>query len=141
MTARNEIHLENYCEVIGIEARTMIDMVKKDIFPAVSRFSGATASGAAVKKSVLADLDCSDEEDLLKDLSRLTAEMMEQARALEAALAAPKGENAYEAAHYYRYTVFDIMGRVRAAVDELETITAAEVWPYPSYTDLLFSVK
>ena len=57
LTARNEIHLENYCEVIGIEARTMIDMVKRDIFPAVSRFSGATASSVAAKKSVLADLD------------------------------------------------------------------------------------
>ena len=141
LTARNEIHLENYCEVIGIEARTMIDMVKKDIFPAVSRFSGATASSVAAKKSVLVDLDCSDEENLLKDLSRLTAEMMKETRALETALAAPHGKDAYEAAHYYRYTVFDIMGKLRAAVDELETITAAEDWPYPSYTELLFSVK
>lgn len=141
LTARNEIHLENYCEVIGIEARTMIDMVKRDIFPAVSRFSGATASSVAAKKSVLADLDCSDEENLLKDLSRLTARMMKEVRALEDALAAPKGKDAYEAAHYYRYTVFDIMGKLRAIVDELETMTAAEAWPYPSYTDLLFSVK
>ncbi len=141
LTARNEIHLENYCEVIGIEARTMIDMVKRDIFPAVSRFSGATASSVAAKKSVLADLDCSDEENLLKDLSRLTARMMKEVRALEDALAAPKGKDAYEAAHYYRYTVFDIIGKLRAIVDELETMTAAEAWPYPSYTDLLFSVK
>ncbi len=141
LTARNEIHLENYCEVIGIEARTMIDMVKRDIFPAVSRFSGATASSVAAKKSVLADLDCSDEENLLKDLSRLTARMMKEVRALEDALAAPKGKDAYEAAHYYRYTVFDIMGKLRAIVDELETMTAAGAWPYPSYTDLLFSVK
>ena len=141
LAARNEIHLENYCEVIGIEARTMIDMVRKNIFPAVSRFSGTTASNMAAKKAVLADLDCSDEEHLLKDLSRLTAEMMKETRALEEALAAPQGKDAYEAAHYYRYTVFDIMGRLRAAVDELETITAKEDWPYPSYTELLFSVK
>ena len=67
--------------------------------------------------------------------------MMKETRALEAALAAPHGRDAYEAAHYYRYTVFAIMGRLRAAVDELETITAAEDWPYPSYTELLFSVK
>lgn len=67
--------------------------------------------------------------------------MMEETRALETALAAPHGKDAYESAHYYRYTVFDIMGRLRAAVDELETITDAEVWPYPSYTDMLFSVK
>ncbi len=119
----------------------MIDMVKRNIFPAVSRFSGATASSVAAKKSVLAGLDCSDEEALLRKLSALTREMMAQTAALEEALAAPKGEDAYEAAHYYRYTVFAIMGRLREAVDELETITAVEDWPYPSYTELLFSVK
>ena len=67
--------------------------------------------------------------------------MMRQTAALEEALAAPKGKDAYEAALYYRYTVFDIMCRLRSAVDELETITAREDWPYPSYTELLFSVK
>ena len=56
-------------------------------------------------------------------------------------MAAPKGKDAYEAARYYRYTVFDLMGKLRAAVDELETITAREAWPYPGYTELLFSVK
>ncbi len=141
LVARNEIHLENYCQVIGIEARTMVDMVKRNIFPAVCRFSGATASGVAAKKAVLADLDCGDEENLLRKLSGLSAEMMRQTAALEEALAAPKGKDAYEAALYYRYTVFDIMCRLRSAVDELETITAQEDWPYPSYTELLFSVK
>jgi glutamine synthetase len=141
LTARNEIHLENYCEVIGIEARTMIGMVRKDIFPAVSRFSGDVAGAVTAKKAVLSDLDCGDEEALLRQLSALSAEMMRQVKALEAALAAPHGADAYEAAHYYRYTVFEIMGRLREAVDSLEVITASEVWPYPSYTELLFSVK
>ena len=118
----------------------MIDMVKRSIFPAVSRFSGATASGVAAKKSVLPELDCADEEELLRKLSALSGEMMKQTRALEEAMAAPKGKDAYEAAHYYRYTVFEIMSRLRAAVDELEMITAAEDWPYPSYTELLFSI-
>ena len=141
LAARNEIHLENYCEVIGIEARTMIDMVKKDIFPAVSRFSGDVAKAVAAKKNALADLDCGDEEALLRQISALSAEMMRQVKALEAALAAPHGADAYEAAHYYHYTVFEIMGKLRSAVDELETVTAADCWPYPSYTELLFSVK
>ncbi len=141
LSARNEIHLMNYCEVVGIEARTMLDMVRRSIFPAVCKFSGETASGVAAKKSVLADLDCSDEEALLQDLSRLSAEMMRQTRALDEALAAPKAANAYEAARYYRYTVFEIMGRLRAAVDAMEVITAAEAWPLPSYTDLLFSIR
>ena len=95
----------------------------------------------AAKKAVLAELDCSDEEALLRKLNALSSEMMKQARALEGTLSAPKGEDAYEAAHYYRYTVFDIMCRLRTAVDELESITAGDAWPYPSYTELLFSVK
>ena len=119
----------------------MIDMVKRSIFPAVSRFSGATASGVAAKKAVLSDLDCGPEEELLRKLGALTSEMMGACKALEGALAAPKGKDAYEAAHYFRYTVFAGMTALRSAVDELETITAAEDWPYPSYTDLLFSVR
>ncbi len=141
LVARSEIHLVNYCAVVGIEARTMVDMVKRSIFPAVSAFSGSVASAVASKKAVLADLDCSDEEELLKKLSLLTAEMMRQTRALEEALAVPHGKDVYEAAHYYKYTVFTVMEALRAAVDKLETITSAGYWPYPSYTDLLFSVK
>ena len=140
LAARNEIHLVNYCEVVGIEARTMVDMVRRSIFPSVSRFSGATASGVAAKKAVLPDLDCSDEEELLRNLSRLTAGMMQQTRALEDALAAPHGKDAYEAAHYFRHTIFAAMETLRATVDELESITAAADWPYPSYTELLFSI-
>ena len=49
--------------------------------------------------------------------------------------------SAYVAAHYYKYTVFATMEALRSAVDELETITDSKYWPYPSYTDLLFSVK
>ena len=78
---------------------------------------------------------------MLRKLSRLTAEMMKQTAALEDALASVKGEDAYERADYYRYTVFAIMGKLREAVDELETISAKDCWPYPSYTELLFSVK
>jgi len=141
LRARNEIHLENYCEVIGIEARTMADMVKRDIFPAVSRFSGDLASTIAAKKSVLADLDCSAEEELLRKVTGLMNGMVREREALEAALTRRDFPDAYEAAHYYKYAVFTAMNALRKTVDELETVTAAGYWPYPSYTDLLFSIK
>ena len=141
LTARNEIHLENYCSVIGIEARTMIDMVKRDIFPAVSRYSGEVAGVITSKKAAMPDLDCADEEDLLRRLSTLSAEMVRQCKALEAALDVAPMESAYVASHYYKYTVFATMEALCAAVDELETITDSKYWPYPTYTDLLFSVK
>ena len=141
LTARNEIHLENYCSVIGIEARTMVDMVKRDIYPAVSRYAGEVAGILTAKRAALPDLDCASEEDLLRRLSTLSAEMVRQCKALEAALDIAPMDSAYVAAHYYKYTVFATMERLRAAVDELETITDSRYWPYPSYTDLLFSVK
>ena len=141
LSARNEIHLENYCEVVGIEARTMVDMVRRNIFPAVSAYAAQVADNIASKRAILADLDCTAEERLLRRLTSLTGEMMGQCVALESAVAVPRPEDAYEAAHYYKYTVFAAMEVLRAAVDELETITSAEYWPYPSYTDLLFSIK
>ena len=141
LTARNEIHLENYCSVIGIEARTMIDMVKRDIFPAVTRYSGEVAGVINAKKTALPDLVRADEEDLLRRLSTLSAEMVRQCKALEDALAAAPTGSAYVASHYYKYTAFATMEALRSAVDELETITDSKYWPYPSYTDLLFSVK
>ena len=141
LTARNEIHLENYCEVIGIEARTMSDMVKREIFPAVSSFSGDLASAIGAKKSVLADLDCTAEEELLRKVTGLMNCMVREREALEAALTKKDFPDAYEAAHYYKYTIFAAMDELRKTVDELETMTAAEYWPYPSYTDLLFSIK
>ena len=119
----------------------MIDMVKRDIYPAVTRYSGEVAGVITAKKAALPDLDCADEEDLLRRLSRLSAEMVRQCKALESALEAAPTGSAYVAAHYYKYTVFATMEKLRAAVDELETITDSKYWPYPSYTDLLFSVK
>ncbi len=141
LTARNEIHLENYCEVIGIEARTMIDMVRKDIFPAVSAYSGDLAGTIAAKKSVVADLPCTAETSLLKKISALLEKVAVQNSQLEALLAGDPGKDAYEAAHYYRYTVFAAMQDLRESVDTLETLVAADYWPIPSYTDLLFSIK
>lgn len=121
----------------------MIDMVRRDIFPAVSAFSGEVAGTVAAKRSILPDLDCGHEEALLRRLSALSAEMMDQTAALEnaLALAGSRSADAYEAAHYYKYTVFAVMEKLRQAVDSLETITSARYWPYPSYTDLLFSIK
>ena len=66
---------------------------------------------------------------------------LSEREALEAALTKKDFPDAYEAAHYYKYTIFAAMDELRKTVDELETMTAAEYWPYPSYTDLLFSIK
>ena len=140
-TARSETHFENYCKVISIEANTMVDMVKRDIYPAVCAFMSEVAGTSTSKKAALADIDCSVEEKLLRELSSLSKELMVQCAALEEAIAkVPEGTLAEEA-HYYKYTVFATMEKVRAAADALEVITSAEFWPYPSYAEILFSIK
>ena len=140
-TARSETHFENYCKVISIEANTMVDMVKRDIYPAVCAFMSEVAGTITSKKAALADIDCSVEEKLLRELSSLSKELMVQCAALEEAIAkVPEGTLAEEA-HYYKYTVFATMEKVRAAADALEVITSAEFWPYPSYAEILFSIK
>jgi len=139
--ARSAIHFANYCQVVGIEARTMVDMVKRDIFPAVSAYAGEVATAITAKQTAIPGLVCPYEENLLRRLTNLMTEMMGQTKALEEALAAPHVSVGREGAHYYRDHVFSVMEKLRAAVDELETITASSHWPYPSYTDLLFSVR
>ena len=140
-TARSEIHFENYCKVIGIEANTMVDMVKRDIYPAVCAFMTEVANTITTKRAALEDIDCSTEEKLLRTLSGYSKALMGACEELENAIVkVPRGSLAEEA-HYYRYTVFATMEKVRAAADALEVITSAEFWPYPSYAEILFSIK
>ena len=142
INARYEIKLDNYCKVLHIEALTMLDMVWKDILPAVSAYSKKLASTALAKKSLSADIDCSFETELAAKISTLTASAVEKAKALELAVMDSKNINgSLELAKYYKDAVFAAMNELRIVVDELETNTAARFWPYPSYGDILFSVK
>lgn len=142
INARYEIKLDNYCKVLHIEALTMLDMVWKDILPAVSAYSKKLASTALTKKSLSADIDCSFETELSAKISTLTASAVEKAKALELAVMDSKNiSGSLELAKYYKDAVFAAMNELRIVVDELETNTAARFWPYPSYGDILFSVK
>lgn len=142
INARYEIKLDNYCKVLHIEALTMLDMVWKDILPAVSAYSKKLASTALTKKALSADIDCSFETELSAKISTLTASAVEKAKALELAVMDSKNiTDSLELAKYYKDSVFAAMNELRIVVDELETNTAARFWPYPSYGDILFSVK
>ena len=140
--ARYEIKLDGYCKVLLIEALTMLDMVWKDILPAVSAYSKKLADTALAKKSLSDSIDCSFETELAAKISTLTAEAVKKTQALEYAVMDVKNiEDTLELARYYKDTVFAAMNELRIVVDELETHTSAEYWPYPSYGDILFSVK
>ena len=142
LRARYEVKLDKYCKVLHIEALTMLDMVWKDILPAASRFSGELAESANRKKALCPELDVSYELELAKIFSALIREAVAQAKALEEAIAEDKTPaGSLENAVYHRDTVLAIMKALRAAVDEMELRCDSKHWPFPSYGDLLFSVK
>jgi glutamine synthetase len=142
MESRADVKAEKYCKVITIEAMTMVDMVRKDILPAVSTYLHELADTALAKKSFLPDADVSYEENLCKTLSSLCGAALTRVSALEEALMGAKEvEGSQELAFYCRDHIFAAMNELRIAVDEMETMTSAKVWPYPSYGELLFSVQ
>ena len=139
MRARYEIHLENYCKVTSIEAATLRDMVMRGILPAVNRYT-ADLTQAILRKRELV-VPCRVEEDLLSRLSGLTASLYDTMAAMEQAMdQAPDAEGGIEAARYYREEIGRRMEEARQSIDRLESLTAAEYWPYPTYADILFSV-
>ncbi len=142
ITARHEVRLENYCKVINIEALTMLDMVRKDILPAMSDFSCELADGAAKKASFMPEADCTYEKETVKSVSALMGAAYRAVRKLEDDLLASKSiEDFTELADFYKTKILDDMRVLRIAVDEIETIAPKEKWPYPSYGELLFSVR
>ena len=142
LKARHEVRLENYCKVVNIEALTMLDMVRKDILPAMSAYSAELASDAAAKTALLGDADCSYEKESVKSLSALLGATYRSTKKLESDLLAAKSETALTAlADIYKGTILDDMRALRISVDEMETIASAKAWPYPCYGDLLFGVR
>ena len=140
--ARYEIKLDNYSKVLHIEAQTMLDMVWKDILPAASAYTKELAETVAAKKAIGGGIDTSYEEKLAGHMSVLLASATKKAEALEYALMGVKDiTDTLALARYYRDTIFAAMNELRIIVDEMETHCAAKYWPYPSYGDILFSVK
>lgn len=141
MRARYEINLENYVKTVNIEALTMIDMARRDIYPAVSDFSANIADNIASRRKVCPDAHLA-EEKLLFRITALSDELYDSIEGLEKAVdGARECENYTQSANYYKNEVLSAMNRLRAAADSLEELTSAQYWPYPSYGDLLFSLK
>ncbi len=135
--ARYEIHVENYRTVLSIEASTMIDMIRHEILPAVSGCAAELCVRAAGKQGVGAS--CRYETATAQRLSALTDTLMDGCVKLEADLAAiPSGPE--EAMRYCHDVLIPDMTAARETADTLETLTDAKAWPFPVYSELLFSV-
>ncbi|MCL1958351.1 MAG: glutamine synthetase, partial [Spirochaetes bacterium] len=138
--SRYEILMEAYCKTIHIEALTMVDMVKGDIFPASVNYQNDLLE-LLQRKKALGYYDSSLEENLITNISKLSASLLNKLTALEKALLDTKEErNIADQAHFYRNKVFAAMVELRIDVDGLETLIAKKHWPFPTYGQILYSV-
>lgn len=142
LKSRCEIMLDNYCKTVLIEANTMIDMAKAEIAPAVSEYVLELAKTAAAKKAAESSISCNYETGLLKKLAILEDQIMIKAEELEdAVLKVQDITDITEESCMIRDRVLSKMGELRIACDSAETMTAKKFWPFPTYGDLLFSVR
>ena len=140
--SRYEITLENYCKTVNIEALTMLDMVHKEILPAVESYTRTLADTLTAKKAAVAGLACKHETATIERLSQLTDEIAAAAERLNGAVMKLKTvTDVTKASEMIRDTVLQKMAELRVVCDEAETLTAESFWPYPTYDALLFGVK
>jgi glutamine synthetase len=141
LNSRCEIMLENYNNIVTIEANTMVDMARTLIAPAIEAYAAEAARSAAAKKALSPELKCGYETGLVTKLSGLLDEIAAAAEALEAALLKLDGaEDIVAEAARIRDTVLPKMSELRLPCDRAELLTARSFWPFPTYGDLLFGV-
>ncbi len=142
LRSRYEIHQESYAKTIKIEGLTLVDMIRKDVLPAVSSFTGALAEDAAAKKAVCEWVDISYETATIQRLSELMSMASKAVSALEDAIVESAGiTSCEELSCFCRDEILGGMNELRSYADEMEMLTSAEYWPYPSYGEILFSVR
>lgn len=140
--ARCEIMLDNYCKTVLIEANTMVDMARTQIAPAIESYALDVAKTAAAKKALDSGIACGYESELVKKLSVLTDRISVKVTELGDAIAkVSEVEDIIAKSNDIRDIILGKMEELRAACDEAETITAKSYWPFPTYGDILFSVK
>ena len=140
LESRCEIMLENYVKTVTIEANTMVSMARRQIAPAVESYTMELMEAIARKKALDIGLDSGYETGLVKELSALAGEIARRASRLEDGVEALSG-TVEEQGYAVRDVVLGRMDELREVCDRAETITAKEFWPYPSYGDILFSVR
>ena len=139
LESRAEIKYENYAKAINIEAKAMIDIAAKQIIPAVVKYTKELADTVLAVKE--AGADASVQAEMLADISGLLTETKAALKKLEAVTEEATGkEEGKVQSEFYHFSVVPAMEGLRTPVDELEMIVDKEVWPMPSYGDLLFEV-
>ena len=142
MESRYEIALEHYIKTINVEALTMVEMAKRQILPAVFKFATTVATSINTIKATGIAVDITAQTELLTEVSSLATALKNNVAALEEAV--EKASNAhgdtYAQAALFRFDVCEKMAALREVADTLETLVDKDVWPMPTYSDLLFNI-
>ena len=141
LASRCMILLENYCKAVRIEAKTMTRMAISQIAPAVEKYASDLAARATAKKALSAEMPCGYEEKLVRHLSALTDEMLEDTEKVKEILAGETGEDWADISEDVRDNLIPAMATLRTRCDEAERWTAKEYWPIPTYGELMFGTK
>ncbi len=137
--SRYEILLENYNKTVNIEALTMLDMVKKSILPASFAYQSELVQLISTKKNI--GIEGGYEESLVKEINKLTTQIATEMQLLSESLQEAQNElQTQKKALLYKSAVCKSMENLRVHVDSLECIVAKKHWPYPCYSELLYSV-
>ena len=141
LRSRHDVMLGNYCSKITIEARTMLEMAKRDIIPAVSRQIKTLAETVNAARAVCPNtLDC--EAETVSTLSALVSDMRAACAKLETQLSeTAEMSNIAERAMFFKRDILSDMDTLRSAADSAEALTDRTLWPYPTYGDLLYGVR
>ena len=141
VVTRTDIMLENYSKVLNIEALTMIDMAKQDIYPAVEGYIASLCGALKEKKGTLPGVSFPAQERMIAKLASDAERMLERAEMLDSLLVESKAyETPAKLASFFAEKVIPVIQELRAYADGMELNTAASVWPFPTYGEILFSV-
>ena len=142
MYARYEILTDNYNKIINIEALTMLEMLNKDILPSISHYVHELTETALAKKALCECINATYELELIKELSALSAQVYEEKKLLEKYVSEISScADVTQLAQFCKNNIIASMSKLRTLVDEIETKTDSAYWPYPTYGEILFSVK
>ncbi|MCR4846858.1 MAG: glutamine synthetase III [Eubacterium sp.] len=142
LQSRCEIMLENYVKTVNIEGNTMVDMVRKNYLPAIERYLFRLAETTSLMRQVSDKVKCNYEVSTMERLSELTDSILESVKKLEEDLEQFKSlEDVFVSSAFVRDEMLPSMETLRGYVDEAEMLTSQKDWPFPSYGQLLFSVK
>ena len=139
--SRYEIQLDSYVKIIEVEAKTMLNMARREILPAAIGYSDELANGLAAKASIGLDIEKTADKRLIDRLVKLNDKLLKAIEKLEKDIkAAATKKESLEIAEYHRDVIIPDMDKLRAISDELETIVDKAYWNFPTYTEILSSV-